>query len=70
MNNQTKQPDPEMIKRHVAKLREVVRQYDALNILLDKAIAQAEEDICNSPLTAYRLGKAKSIATQENISDS
>lgn len=57
MNNQAKQPDPEMIKRHVAKLQEVVRQYDALNILLDKAIAQAEEDIRNSPLTAYRLGK-------------
>ncbi|MFB2938429.1 hypothetical protein ACE1B6_24545 [Aerosakkonemataceae cyanobacterium BLCC-F154] len=58
MNNQTKQPDPEMIKRHV------------LNILLDKAIAQAEEDIRNSPLTAYRLRKAKSVTTKENISDS
>ncbi|MFB2876943.1 hypothetical protein [Floridanema aerugineum] len=68
MNN--KQPDPEMIKRHVAKLREVVRQYDALNILLDKAIAQAEEDIRNSPLTAYRLGKANSVTTKENLSDS
>lgn len=57
MNNPAKQPDPEMIERHVAKLREVVRQYDALNILLEKAIAQAEEDIRNNPLTAYRLGK-------------
>ncbi|MFB2834831.1 hypothetical protein [Floridanema evergladense] len=41
-----------------------------MNILLDKAIAQAEEDIRNSPLTAYRLGKAKSVTTKENISDS
>lgn len=49
ININNKQPDPEMIKRHVANLRGVVRQYDALNILLDKAIAQAEEDIYISP---------------------
>ena len=41
MNNPAKQPDPEMIKRHVAKLREVVCQFDTLNLLLDEAIAQA-----------------------------
>lgn len=68
MNNQAKQPDPKMIERHVEKLQEVVRMYDDLNLLLDKAIAQAEEDIRNSPLTAYRLGKAKAV--QEKESDS
>lgn len=59
MNNQPRIPDPETIKRHVAKLREVCRMYDELNLLLDEAIAQAEADIRNSPLTAYRLGKLK-----------
>ena len=59
MNSQVKQPDPEIIKRHVIKLREVCHQFDALNLLLDEAIAQAETDIRNSPLTAYHLGKVK-----------
>jgi len=39
-----------------------------------KRIAQAEADILNSPLTAYRLGKAKRVVieegTQEKESDS
>lgn len=68
MNNQPRIPDPETRKRSVEKLQEVVRMYDDLNLLLDKAIAQAEEDIRNSPLTAYRLGKAKAV--QEKESDS
>ena len=66
--NSPKQPDPETIKRHVAKLREVCRQYDALNMLLDEAIAQAEADIRNSPLTAYRLGKTHRVAAQQQES--
>ena len=70
MNNQPRIPDPETRKRSVEKLREVVRQYDALNLLLDQAIAQAEEDIRNSPLTAYRLGKAKPVTAQDKQSDS
>lgn len=70
MNSQVKQPDPEMIKRHVNKLREVCRQFDALNLLLDEAIAQAEADIRNSPLTAYRLGKVKRVAAGEKESGS
>ena len=59
MSSSVRQPDPEIIKRHVIKLREVCRQFDALNLLLDEAIAQAEADIRNSPLTAYRLAKVK-----------
>lgn len=39
MNNQRRIPDPETRKRSVEKLREVCRQYDALNALLDEAIA-------------------------------
>ena len=45
MNNQPRIPDPETIKRHVSKMREVCRQFDALNLLLDEAIAQVEADI-------------------------
>lgn len=63
MNNQPKIPDSETIKRHVAMLREVCRQHDQLNLLLDEAIASAEADIRNSPLTAYRLGRR--VASQE-----
>lgn len=70
MNSQVKQPDPEMIQRHVVKLREVCCQFDALNLLLDEAIAQAEADIRNSPLTAYRLGKMKRGGAREKELDS
>lgn len=58
--NQPKIPDPETRRRSVERLREVCRQFDALNLLLDEAIALAEADIRNSPLNAYRLGKIKS----------
>lgn len=70
MNSQVKQPDSEMIKRHVVKLREVCCQFDALNLLLDDAIAQAEADIRNSSLTAYRLGKMKRGGAREKELDS
>ena len=43
-------------------MREVCRQFDSLNFALDELIAQIEADIRNSPLTAYRLGRAKSVA--------
>lgn len=66
MNDRPRIPDPETRKRSVEKLPEVVRMYDDLNLLLDKAIAQAEEDIRNSPLTAYRLRNAKRVTPQEN----
>lgn len=64
MNSQAKQREPEMIKRHVSKLRECC-QFNALDLLLDEAITQAEVDIRNSPLTAYRLGKVKRVAVAE-----
>jgi hypothetical protein len=67
MNNKPRIPDPETIKRHVAQLREVCRQYDPLNLLLDEAMASAEADIRNSPLTAYRLGKAKKVVSDESV---
>ncbi len=59
MSNQPRIPDPETRRRSVERMRQVCRQFDALNLLLDEAIAQAEADIRNSQLTAYRLGRAK-----------
>lgn len=67
--NQSRIPAPETRKRSVEKLREVCRQYDALNLLLDEAIALAEADIRNSPLNAYRLGKIKSVKPESNKVD-
>lgn len=67
--NQPRIPDPETRRRSVEKLREVCRQYDALNLLLDEAIAQVEADIRNSPLNAYRLGKIKSVKPESDKVD-
>jgi hypothetical protein len=63
--NQPRIPDPETRRRSVEKMREVCRQYDALNLLLDEAIFLAEADIRNSPLNVYRLEKAKLGAVSE-----
>jgi hypothetical protein len=57
MNKQTI-PDPEKIKKTVGELRAVCRQFDALNFQLDELIAYVDAEIRNSPLTAYRLGRA------------
>lgn len=54
MNNQPRIPDPETRRQSVEKLKEVCRQFDELNELLDRAIASAEADIRNSPSYTYR----------------
>lgn len=69
MSSQAKIPDPETIKRHVAKMREVCHQFDALNLLLDKAIAQAEADIRNSPSGAYRLRRAARSTVEKSAQE-
>ena len=58
-------PDPETRRRSIENMREVCRQFDALNLLLDEAIALVEADIRNSPLNVYRLKKAKLGAVSE-----
>ena len=65
MINQPKIPDAETRKRSVAKLREVVKLWDALILDLDELNVRLEADIRKSPLTAYRLGKAKGLMSQE-----
>ncbi len=64
--NQPRIPDPETRRRSVEKMREICRQYDALNLLLDEAIFLAEADIRNNPLNTYRLRKAKLGAISES----
>lgn len=51
-------PDPEKVKKTVRELRAVCRQFDTLNFHLDELTAYIDAEIRNSPLTAYRLGKA------------
>ena len=64
--NQPRIPDPETRRRSIENMREVCRQFDALNLLLDEAIFLAEADIRNSPLNVYRLKKAKLGAGSES----
>lgn len=52
-------PSPEILEKTVKNLRAVCRQLNELNLLLDEAIAIAEEAKRSSPLTLYRLGKKK-----------
>lgn len=59
MNDRPRIPDPETRRRSIERMQEVCRQFDALNLILDEAIALAEADIRNSPLNKYRLEKAK-----------
>ena len=64
--NQPRIPDPETRRRSIENMREVCRQFDALNLILDEAIFLAEADIHNSPLNVYRLKKAKLGAVSES----
>jgi len=65
MNDQPRIPDSETRRLWIERMQEICRQYDALNLILDEAIALAEADIRNSPLNKYRLGKAKLIVASE-----
>jgi exonuclease VII small subunit len=68
MNNQPRIPDAETRARSVANLRQLVKRMDAGILELDELIARLEADIRNSPLTAYRLGKAKRTITPQTES--
>ena len=52
-------PDPVAFERMALRLRENCREWDALNLQLDELIAKVEADIRRSPLTQYRLNRAK-----------
>jgi hypothetical protein len=61
MNQPITVPDSETVARSVARWQEVCNRLDALNVLLDEAIAQVEEDNRRSPLYQYRLERAKKL---------
>lgn len=62
-------PNPEGFQRAAKRLRETCRELDALNLQLDELIAKVEDDIRRSPLTQYRLKKAKQL-TESAIQES
>jgi len=66
MNDKPIIPDAETRARSVANWRETIRKIDNLTYQLDELIAMVEEHNRRSPLTAYRLGKLKGPATQNN----
>ena len=45
MNNPYESPHPETVKRHKLMLLKISQNLDALNLLLDEAIASADNDI-------------------------
>jgi hypothetical protein len=49
MNNLYESPHPETVKRHKLMLYKISQNLDALNLLLDEAIACADHDIRHSP---------------------
>jgi hypothetical protein len=65
-DNELQSPHPEIVKRHTASLRQICKQLDALNLLLDKAIASAEADIRHIPRNASLLASIKNTPADEN----
>lgn len=61
MTASAKLPDPEKIQQGVEKSREACKLLDALNLILDDAIAQIEAENRRSPLYVYRLKRAKHL---------
>jgi hypothetical protein len=45
MSNEFRIPDPETRAKNLAKLKEVTRQLDILNLVLDEAIAFVDRDL-------------------------
>lgn len=45
MSNEFKIPNPEIRAKHLIKLKEITRQLDILNLMLDEAISLADRDL-------------------------
>jgi uncharacterized membrane protein YjjP (DUF1212 family) len=65
MSNEPRIPDAETRMRSVTKIHELVKRIDTAILSLDELIERLKADIRNSPLTAYRLGKAKQFIVEE-----
>ena len=62
-------PNPEGFQRAAKRLQETCRELDTLNLQLDELIAKVEADIRRSPLTQYRLKRAKQF-TESTVQES
>jgi hypothetical protein len=60
-------PDLETRDRHVATMQEICRKLDRVTMNMDELIAQIDLDIHNSPLTAYKLSKAKMFDSPKDV---
>jgi len=67
MNNERKIPNPKTRAKNVARMRDAIRQVDALTLKLDELIAMVEEHNRRSPLTVHRLGKYMLPLSLENV---
>ncbi|GFE68480.1 hypothetical protein [Chroococcus sp. FPU101] len=66
MTSQTPRiPDAETRKKEVEQLQAVVKRMDEGITQLDNLIEKLEEDIQNSPLTAYRLRRIQKMTQSE-----
>lgn len=63
INQPMRIPKQETIERHVTKMREFCRRWDAHIADLDELNARLEADIRKSPLVFYRLEKIKLTIT-------
>jgi hypothetical protein len=54
-------PDSQKIRKTVVKLRNVCRQFDVLNSILDEFIAQVEAEIRKNSLHSYRRQQIENI---------
>ncbi|NER32713.1 MAG: hypothetical protein F6J93_01310 [Oscillatoria sp. SIO1A7] len=63
-------PDPEMFERSAECFREVCRKLDALNLVLDDAIAQMDAINRSSPLYIRRLERAKRLLDSQRQPES
>ncbi len=59
MTHSKQLPDPEKMQHGADKLREACRQLDALNLILDDAIAQVEAENRRSLQYHSRIERAK-----------
>jgi hypothetical protein len=59
-------PDMEQIKKTSLKFQELFKRMDAEILILDDIIAQLDEQNRNSPLSQYRLNKAKRLLKMES----
>jgi hypothetical protein len=64
ISNEFRIPDPETRAKNLAKLKEVTRQLDILNLVLDEAIAFVDRDLLQQR-RARLLSKSNYMPTEK-----